>query len=411
MLLSSNDVEVTWEKVYPLKGRTVARMDFEGCQRFFRLTSRRLKITLSEIFHYPNTHTNKGNPNEELLRKPMGTPCIPQAACSSVVPSNTDAGGKTPSDPSFTPPTSLLRSSAPDNAKSASLSACVSASPAPGDQSAGEQTARLKTDGTIAQASLRKHPCWLGTFSSTGRSAADESGYVMQPLALEDDFLCVETLGFHGIERSTNLSEALSMNPPAPSVIQRGRDGKAAQMDSSAVPGESRMVSSASAGDSTSKIQEEVRPDHMSRMSSSMSNKLGSKRTSSAGVGCQRRASSQSFFSRANSAQSGEVWEQEGGKWSARNESLVRMLRMKKYLEYFSPDVPPEDPLKCTPHLELLGSGPVFFRRNFLLGTEAYAWRVREEWAATKIQARVRGMAIRKLVRQGQGVFAPKPTP
>jgi len=40
MLLSSTDVEVTWDKVYPLKGRAAAQMDFAGFLRFFNFTHR-----------------------------------------------------------------------------------------------------------------------------------------------------------------------------------------------------------------------------------------------------------------------------------------------------------------------------------------------------------------------------------
>ena len=40
MLFSSTDVEVTWDKVYPLKGRAAGQMDFAGFLRFFNFTHR-----------------------------------------------------------------------------------------------------------------------------------------------------------------------------------------------------------------------------------------------------------------------------------------------------------------------------------------------------------------------------------
>ena len=100
--------------------------------------------------------------------------------------------------------------------------------------------------------------------------------------------------------------------------------------------------------------------------------------------------------------------QQEGGTWSEKDEHCVRMLLMKKRMEYFGANAKPEEPDKCTPCLvQVLGNGPTFFRRNFIAGTAAYDVRQREEWAATKIQSRFRGMCVRgKMARERNGKYA-----
>ena len=82
------------------------------------------------------------------------------------------------------------------------------------------------------------------------------------------------------------------------------------------------------------------------------------------------------------------------------------MLRMKKHLEFFGSGVPREDASKCVPVLsEVLGPGRVFFRRSFVLGTQAHREREIEHLAAAKIQARWRGMRVRQRKRRNGGVL------
>lgn len=208
--------------------------------------------------------------------------------------------------------------------------------------------------GAKHKASCRTHHCWVGSYSASVRLPAEKSGYEIQPLATEDDFMVVESEGLKGVGRSTDFYKALS-NPPPSRRANPEKEGERERIESE---------------------REEA-----------------TLRVRRVGSGQAR----------------GEPGErQEGGTWSEKDENCVRMLLMKKRMEYFGANAQPEDPDKCTPCLvQVLGNGPTFFRRNFIAGTAAYDRRLREEWAATKIQARFRGMCARaKMARERNRKYA-----
>ena len=178
VLLAKSDVDVEWDKIYPLQ-RKKAKMDFDGCQAYFRNTMRRLKISQSEILKYKNDVTNRA------LKSML--------AVDEIHDVNDDFARLDPTT----------------NRRSVSDEIVVNEG-----MTKVAQQAMLKADGNLATQTKRVHPAWLGSFSASTRSAADVAGYSMQPLSMEDDFLRVEALGVDGVERSGNLEIALSMNSP-----------------------------------------------------------------------------------------------------------------------------------------------------------------------------------------------------
>ena len=64
--------------------------------------------------------------------------------------------------------------------------------------------------------------------------------------------------------------------------------------------------------------------------------------------------------------------------------------------------VKPEDPANCIPCIEtLLGPGPAFFRRKYLLGTKEHEIRQREEWAGMYRSLAQSPGCVRGLLLQG----------
>ena len=178
VLLAKSDVDVEWDKIYPLQ-RKAAKMDFDGFQAYFRNTMRRLKISQSEILKYKNDVTNRA-PKSIM-------------AVDDIHDVNDDFARLDP--------TTNRRSVSDDIVVNEGMTEVA-------------QQAMLKTDGNLATQTKRVHPAWLGSFSASTRSAADIAGYSMQPLSMEDDFLRVEALGVDGVERSGNLEIGLSVNSP-----------------------------------------------------------------------------------------------------------------------------------------------------------------------------------------------------
>lgn len=351
MLYSSSDVEVDWDKVYPFKGRAAAQMDFAGFLQFLKFTQRRLKLTLAEIIEYPTTHTHK---RQTAL------------ALASQMPAADHA----------------------DDAARVALTA-------------------LLPDGRLATQSERTHPLWLGACSATRPAPAEKNGYCIAPLAMEQDFMCLELHGFHGIARSTDVARALSMNPPPPAPVPAhrsdggvGADDGAQQLAADRPAARGRLAASGaeqraalllprSASDGSAQAPARLGSDEAPPSSLASSTRLGFVRRLSSGEKVE-----------------GPVWEQPGGTWSNKDDNTVRMLRMKKHLEFFGSGVPREDASKCVPVLsEVLGPGRVFFRRSFVLGTQAHREREIEHLAAAKIQARWRGMRVRQRKRRNGGVL------
>jgi len=238
-------------------------------------------------------------------------------------------------------------------------------------------------DGRLVTPSQRSHPLWVGTFSAMRQAPAETTGYCIPPLVTEQDFMCVELHGFEGVARSTNVTKALSMNPAAPDLQRRDR---------AVADGESRQKGRALIEEEITVQPDTVQHPSLSRKSSD------AKILERAGSGEAPSVASSILVRRTCSTEKlqGPVWEQPGGTWSKKDENTVRVLRMKKHLEFFGSGVAPEDPAQCVPALDqVLGKAPVFFRRSFVQGTKEYGTREIEHRAASKIQARWRGMRVR----------------
>jgi hypothetical protein len=342
-------------------------MDWQGFLEFFRFTGRRLKLTFAQILNYPASLAHKGQVDEELahLRSAIFR-SHDTAPLESRVSQNTagKAGSKNGQEWKGI-----------DEAVSATASASfVSALKSPVEDSGARkeiastlytapQAVRL-ADGRIASATARVHPCWVGSFSNKRQCQAEKSGYHVQPLAMEADFLCVETNGVQGIVRSTDTSKALLMNPPPqkPSLVRCEED--------LLNPGRSSSVQRIGSNAS----------HRMPRMASKASSAVSS-------VSFNRNTKGQDIAPNT---------------WTDKDENTVRMLRMKKHIQYFGAGVKPEDPANCIPCIDtLLGPGPAFFRRKYLLGTKEHEIRQREEWAGMYRSLAQSPGCVRGLLLQG----------
>jgi len=383
ILYSSTDVEVTWDKAYPREGRAAALMDFDGFMRFLKLTSRQLKLTFLQILNYAIEHTHRGQaPNDELAKTrctimlPLSSPLpvarsvLPRCAPTGVLVSNTSTLGADyqeevvsslpakPATPSLPVPTSASPQTLVVKCKTVGSD---SSSPVGGSKTGVQAGGRaekcaveeetgsvvLMHDGRVAKASMRSHPCWVGSYSATTGSTAERHGYHIQPLAMEDDFMCVEAEGFKGIGRSTDLAQALIMNPTAPPGAQPFKlfhpECLSCVATSEVAPTNANMARMTSSDASTqlhaaaqrtgsSTTWGRVRSS-ISRMPSGFS-RVKSAHSLSSSVG--------GFFRRSSSGALLPPWEVPGGTWSAKDDSCVRMLRMKKHLQFFGAGVEPE---------------------------------------------------------------------
>ena len=320
-------------------------MDWQGFLEFFRFTGRRLKLTFAQILNYPASLAHKGQVDEELanLRSAIfrSHNTAPLESRVSQITAGKAGSGNGPewkgTDQATSAPASFvsaLKSPVEDSDEGKEIAWTLHTVP---------QAVRL-ADGRIAPATARAHPCWVGCFSNDRPCQSEKSGYHVQPLAMEADFLCVEKNGVQGIVRSTDASKALLMNPPPqkPSLVRCEED--------LLNPGRSSSVQRIGSNAS----------HRMPRMASKASSAVSS-------VSFNRNTKGQEIAPNT---------------WTDKDENTVRMLRMKKHIQYFGAGVKPEDPADCIPCIDqLLGPGPVFFRRKYLLGTKEHEIRQREEWA------------------------------